>query len=115
MCKSTAPPKPALDHLYVLVRTDIPHPHLSVQVAHAAMAAVHAYGFTPGKPHPNLVVCAVAGEPELVAAFNRLKELGVPCCAWYEDDLGGQMTAVATAPLCGEARKPLKRFRLLSA
>lgn len=77
------------------------------------MAAVHAFGFTPDKPHPNLVVCTVAGEAELEAAFNRLKVQAVPCCAWYEDDMGGAMTAVATAPLHGPARKPLKRFKLL--
>lgn len=77
------------------------------------MAAVNAFGLNPDKPHPNLVVCAVADEAELVAAFNRLKELGVPCCAWMEDDMQGQLTAVATAPLFGDARRPLKRFKLL--
>jgi hypothetical protein len=112
MQRSPAPP--TLDHLYVITRLDIPHPHRSVQVAHAAMAAVNAFGFTPGKPHPNLVVCAVADEAELVAAFNRLKEKQVPCCAWMEEDMGGQMTAVATAPLFGDRRRPLKRFKLLT-
>lgn len=78
------------------------------------MAAVNTFGFTPDKPHPNLVVCAVANEGELLAAFNRLKELGVSCCSWSEDDMQGQLTAVATAPLTGEARRPLKRFKLLT-
>jgi hypothetical protein len=79
------------------------------------MAAVNTFGFTPDKSHPNLVVCAVADEPALVAAFNRLREQGVPCLAWYEEDMGRQMTAVATAPLCGvDARRPLRRFKLLS-
>jgi hypothetical protein len=77
------------------------------------MAAVNTFGFTPDKPHPNLVVCAVADETELAAAFNRLKEQGVPCCAWMEEDMGGQMTAVATAPLVGEARRAMRRFKLL--
>ena len=84
-----------------------------MQVAHAAMAAVNTFGFTPGKPHPNLVVCAAAGEPELAEAFNRLKAAGVPCCAWYEEDMGKALTAIATAPLSGDRRKPLRRFKLL--
>lgn len=78
------------------------------------MAAVNAFGFTPGKPHPNLVVCSVTSEADLDAAFNRLKEQGVPCCAWYEDDMGHALTAVATAPLFGDQRRPLRRFKLLA-
>lgn len=77
------------------------------------MAAVNAFGFTPGKSHPNLVVCGVGSESELATAFNRLKEQGIPCCGWTEDDMSGEMTAVATAPLRGEQRKPLRRLKLL--
>lgn len=111
--KSSSPP--GLDHLYVITRLDVPQPHRSVQIAHAAMAAVNTFGFTPGKPHPNLVICAVATETELIEAFNRLKELGVPCCGWHEDDMHEQLTAVATAPLFGDVRRPLKRFKLLTS
>lgn len=57
----------------------------------------------------------MADEQELADAFNRLKELGVRCCAWYEDDMGNALTAVGTAPLRGAERKPLKRFSLLPA
>lgn len=99
-------------YVYVLTRLDLPQPHLSVQVAHAAIAATQAFG-EPHRTHPHLVVCAVADEPELDRAFNRLKELGVRCCAYYEDDMGHALTAVATAPLAGPDRKPLRRFRLL--
>lgn len=76
------------------------------------MAAVHSFGL-PGDRHPHLVVCGVPDEPSLVAAFNRLKEQGVPCCLWTEEDMGGEATAAGTAPLAGDARRPLRRFRLL--
>lgn len=35
------------------------------------------------------------------------------CCAYHEPDFGGEMTAVATAPLRGEERQPLRQLRLL--
>jgi hypothetical protein len=49
----------------------------------------------------------------LDALFNRLKEKGVRVCAWYEEDMGNQLTAIATAPLRGNERKPMKRLKLL--
>jgi hypothetical protein len=99
-------------HVYVIVRADLPHPILSVQASHAAIAATFAFG-EPHKTHPNLVLCSVPDEPALAAVFNRLKEFGVPCCSWSEDDMGGSLTAVATAPLRGDERKPLRRLDLL--
>ncbi|WP_157469487.1 peptidyl-tRNA hydrolase [Gemmata sp. SH-PL17] len=101
-------------YVYVVTRLDIPHPHFSVQIAHAAIAATFAFG-EPDSTHPNLVVCAVANEQELDALFNRLKEKGVRCCAWHEEDMGKKLTAIATAPLRGDERKPLKRLKLIQA
>jgi len=102
------------DYLYVLVCRDISQPHLSVQVAHAAIAATHAFHeYFEDKPHPHLVVCGVTDESELLREFNLLKEMGVPCCLWREDDLGNRATSLATAPLRGKARKPLSGYSLL--
>ncbi len=95
-----------------MTRLDLPSPHISVQIAHAAIAATFAYG-QPGRPHPHLVVCAVADEAELTDTFEKLKGLGVPCCAWREDDMDDQLTAVATGPLQGAERKPMRQFKLL--
>lgn len=99
-------------YVYVVTRRDIPHPHLSVQVAHAVLAATNTYG-NPRVTHPNLVLCAVADEAELTATFNHLKECGVPVCGWYEDDMGGRLTALATGILTGDGRKPFRKFKLL--
>lgn len=61
-----------------------------------------------------MVVCAVENEVKLNEEFNRLKDLGVPCVGYYEPDFeGNQLTAVATAPLVGESRRPLRRYKLL--
>lgn len=98
--------------MYILVRRDIPQPYASVQIAHAAIAATLAYG-NPHRSHPHLVVCAVDNEKALAEEFNRLKDLGIACCGFYENDLHNQLTAVATAPLHGKERKPLRNYQLL--
>lgn len=111
-----APAKPTLDiaHVYLVARADLPAPHLSVQLAHAAIAATHAYGEDAAQvPHPNLVVCTVADEAELAGLFERLKGQGVPCCAWYEEAMRNSLTAIATGPLRGVQRKPLRKLPLL--
>jgi hypothetical protein len=100
-------------HVYVITHLHVPHPHLSVQTAHAALAADRAYG-EPHRTHPNLVLCAVEDEAALEDAFNALKDAGVPCVGWYEEDMGGRLTAVATGPLRGPERKPLRWFHLLT-
>jgi hypothetical protein len=76
------------------------------------LAATLAYG-DAGRTHPHLVVCAVADERHLAELFERLKLQGVPCVAYYEDDLNNSLTAVATGLLVGEERRPLRRLPLL--
>lgn len=98
--------------MYVISRLDLPDPHRSVQIGHGVLAATNTFG-EPDATHPNLVVCAVKDEKELTSAFELLKRKGVRCCAWYEPDLGDQLTAVTTAPLRGVERNPLGGFRLL--
>ncbi len=104
---------PETSYVYVIVRQDLPRPIQAVQACHATLAATNTFIGSEPITHPHLVLCAVDDESALRAAFNRLKDQGVPCCAYMEDDLGNQMTAVATAPLKGEARRPLRGFRLL--
>lgn len=53
-------------------------------------------------------------EQALSALFNQLKEQGTPVVGWFEEDLGDQLTAIATAPLRGLDRKPFRRLKLLS-
>lgn len=81
-------------------------------MAHAAIATVFAYG-EPNNTHPHLVVCAVENESQLDDLFNDLKGQGVRCCGYTEPDMDNSLTAIATAPLRGEQRRPLRKLRLL--
>jgi hypothetical protein len=82
-----------------------------VQAVHAAIAATYTYG---NHSQPHVVLCGVDSEQELIDLFNDLKDRGVTCCSYAEPDfVGCQMTAIATAPLAGEQRKPLRRLKLL--
>jgi hypothetical protein len=98
--------------VYIVVRADLPGPHRAVQACHAALAATLAFG-EPDATHPNLVLCTAESEEALAGLFNRLLEAGVRCCAWYEDDLGGQLTAIATGLLRGKERALLRGLPLL--
>jgi len=95
-----------------VVRRDIPQPQRAVQAVHAALAAQQAY---PSKSltQPNLVLCYVENEAALAEEFERLKAKYVPCCAYTEPDMDGQMTAVATGRLIGPERRKLRHLRLL--
>jgi hypothetical protein len=83
-----------------------------VQACHAAIAATNTYG-SPHHQHPYLVLCAVGNEAELNSLFNDLKERQVPVCGFYEEDMRNELTAIATGPLAGRQRKPLKQLKLL--
>ena len=93
-----------------MVRRDLPQPHLTVQAIHAAIAATHTFG---AHPCPHVVLCSVENERQLLDLFNGLKEQGVPCCSMNEPDfVGDPMTAIATAPLAGKQREPLRKLPL---
>jgi len=99
-------------YVYVIVRKDIPQPHLAVQCCHAVLAATNSYG-QPLTTHPNLVILVVDDEPTLDRVFNQLKDAGVAVVSWTEDDMNGQLTAIATGILHGEQRRHFRKFRLL--
>ena len=89
-----------------------------MQAAHAALEAARA-GLIPREadqplaPHPHLVLCHVASIDGLLRAVGQLSGAGVRFRIFHEPDLGGAPTALATEPLRGEARAPLRRFPLL--
>lgn len=100
-------------YVYVIARKDIPQPHLAIQIAHAVLAATNTFIGSAAVTHPNLVVCAVDDEQTLDRVFNRFKEIGVPVCAWTEDDMDGSLTAIATGILRGDERRHFRKFKLL--
>ena len=88
-----------------------------MQAAHAAIEACRArvipLSDSDGVPHPHLVLCHVGSIPALLRAAESLRRGGIRFQLFHEPDLGGAPTALATEPLRGEARAPLRRFPLL--
>lgn len=97
----------------MLVRRDLTLPQQAVQAAHAAIEAARAGLIPRDNAHPHLVLCHVASVPALMNAAGRLALAGVRFQLFHEPDWDGVPTALATEPLRGEARAPLRRFPLL--
>ena len=84
-----------------------------VQAGHACLEAARA--FLPcDHEHPFLVVCGVRDEVRLGRCLDRLRAAGVRFRAFFEPDLGGQLTAAATEPLRGQQRQLMRDLRLLT-
>jgi hypothetical protein len=84
-----------------------------VQAGHACLEAARA--FLPcDHEHPFLVVCGVRDEVRLGRWLDRLREAGIRFCAFFEPDLGDQLTAAATEPLRGEQRHIFRDLSLLT-
>ena len=44
---------------------------------------------------------------------RRLEQLGIACRAFWDSDLDGQLTAIATGIIRGEARRHFRRYQCL--
>lgn len=82
-----------------------------MQTAHAALECGMHLASIPDQPD-NIVLCSVPDEPALRAEIVRLQELGISLRVITEPDLGDQITAIATEPLIGKERAPLRRLPL---
>jgi len=84
-----------------------------VQAAHACLEAARA--FLPSHhEHPFLVVCGVRDEVRLGRWLDRLRAAGVRFRAFFEPDLGEQLTAAATEPLRGQQRNVFRGLPVLT-
>ena len=101
-------------YLYVLVRTDLSFPQQAVQACHAAIESTRQFP-DPHSEHPYLVLCGVPDVNALTTAKARLEASGVPLAAFYEPDQAGSLTAVATRPLRGPERLPMRKYQCLRA
>jgi hypothetical protein len=97
--------------VYVFVRRDLPPSQAAVQACHACIEARHL--FPAGPNHANLVVLGIRDEAKLIDALRRIHALGIRLQAFFEPDLGGQLTAFATEPIPGDSRHPFRRYPLL--
>jgi hypothetical protein len=84
-------------YTYVLVRSDLRIEQQMVQAAHAALEAGFAFKAPPSTS--NLVLLAVAGQDELLAAAEMLADKGVEHELFFEPDDEMGYSALATRPL----------------
>lgn len=82
-----------------------------VQAAHATheVALLHPY---QSPEISSLIVIGVSSEDELLREHARLVHAGIPLTLFREPDLDDQATALATAPVSGEARKLFRHHTL---
>jgi hypothetical protein len=98
--------------VYVLVRRDLSHPQQVVQACHASIEAARTF-LPEGAAHPFVIVCGIRDGPALVRCLERLCASGIAHRAFCEPDIGGQLTAIATAPLSPEQRLFFRKYQLL--
>lgn len=53
------------------------------------------------------------GEIQLANAADDLERQGIRIKRFYEPDRNNELTAFATEPLSGEARKAMRKFQLI--
>lgn len=106
--------KHLFDHAYMysVTRKDLSGPQQAVQASHAAIESARAF-LKPDDEHPSLILCSVKGEEQLRRAADEVEKQGIRIKRFYEPDIGNQMTAFATEPLCGEARKAMRKYQLI--
>ncbi len=98
--------------MFVVVRGDLSPSQIAVQSCHASMEASRAF-LTEKDEHPSLVLCVEGSRKCLELAISRLNALEIRFVCFYEPDIGGELTAIATEPLTFDVRKRLKKFKLL--
>ena len=94
-------------YMYVFVKEDLSHPQQIVQAAHAAAKIGEKYH---GDTY--IVLCGAKNEEHLDAISQHLERHSIDHELFFEPDIDGY-TTIATAPLKGNERQPLRKFKLL--
>jgi hypothetical protein len=97
--------------MYIFVREDLPHTYQIVQAAHATHHAGIRFGKTDLPTH--FVLIGVKNQEAMLAAARFLEFHQIEFEMFHETDNDTGYTAIATKPLVGEERKPMKRFQLM--
>jgi hypothetical protein len=88
----------------VAVREDLPHSVQVVQACHAVIELAQAGMIPLAAEHP---------QKSLESAFLRASEAGIAYKSFRDDDLGEQLTALASEPVSGHRRAAFKRLQCL--
>lgn len=97
-------------YMYIFVRKDLTMPQQIVQASHAALEAGFVYDQPTGSTH--IVLIGVKNQAELIKVGNRLTSCNIDHQKFFEPDYDTGYTAIATRPLFGAEREPLKRYSL---
>ena len=94
-------------YMYLFTRQDLPLPQQIVQTAHAAAYIGERY-----HADTNIVLCGCPDEVKLKDIADYLASKNIEHECFYEPDIDAY-TAIATQPLVGDLRKPMRKFRLM--
>lgn len=97
--------------MYIFIREDMTTPQQIVQAAHATHHAGIRFGATELPTH--FVLVGVQDEEKLMDVAAYLIKHGIAYELFHEPDFGLGHTAIATIPLFGDDRKPMRKFQLL--
>jgi len=96
-------------YMYLFTRKDLSPQQQIIQTAHAA----HIIGTKfPGDGAPNAVLIGIHSENDLLGIKEYLDYFNIQSEMFYEPDIS-QHTAIATYPLEGDERIPLRKFGLM--
>lgn len=96
-------------YLYLFIRQDLPLSQQIVQTNHATFALS---SIRKESGCPNIVLIGVPNVKSLERVRSKLQAHQVPHYCWEEPDYDFGFTAIATAPLTEEEKKPLGNYRL---
>jgi hypothetical protein len=91
------------------VRTDLPIAQHAVQSLHAALSLA---SIIPIEGIPNVVYIGVPDVPALLRVKAKLEKHQIPKYCYEEPDYDYGFTAIATAPLDDEQRRPLRNYQV---
>lgn len=97
----------------MIVRNDLSPQQQAVQGIHAAIEVTRSGHIPQSAPHPHVVLCGVRDESTLLRYCERLEDRGIPFSRFTEPDRNDELTAIATAPVNGEARKVFRKLQLV--
>lgn len=98
-------------YVYVFVRQDIPLAQQLVQAGHAAFEAGLRF-HSPDLPISSLIALSAPDRKALLRAAHKLRHLGIAHHIFFEPDFEMGESALATEPLFGKARDPLRGYPL---
>lgn len=84
-----------------------------VQAGHAILEATKAFVLQNMEDHPSLIVFGVKSEAKLKNLGETIRSHGIQIREFREPDIGNEMTAFATEPVCGEQRQLFAKYTLL--